>query len=94
MQLTIARAYELLLSHGVFTRDCCDKCGRLLGAVRFTDRRGWRVVQPGMPRGYRTRCDPKGRPSKEVSEPRRTACGEDPPAEGLSERRCVEKTLL
>jgi hypothetical protein len=36
MQLTIERAYELVLSHGVFARDCCDQCGRLLGAVRFT----------------------------------------------------------
>jgi hypothetical protein len=38
MQLTIERAYELVLSHGVFARDCCDKCGRLLGAVRYTRR--------------------------------------------------------
>jgi hypothetical protein len=36
MQLTIAQAYELVSSHGVFARECCDKCGRLLGAVRFT----------------------------------------------------------
>ena len=35
MQLTIERAYELVLGHGVFARDCCDKCGRLLGAIRF-----------------------------------------------------------
>jgi hypothetical protein len=36
MQLTIAQAHELVSSHGVFARECCDKCGRLLGAVRFT----------------------------------------------------------
>jgi len=36
MQLTIKRAYELVTRHGVFARDYCDKCGRLLGAVRFT----------------------------------------------------------
>jgi hypothetical protein len=36
MQLTIERAYEIVLTHDVFARDCCDKCGRLLGAVRFT----------------------------------------------------------
>jgi hypothetical protein len=36
MQLTIAQAYELVSSHSVFARECCDKCGRLLGAVRFT----------------------------------------------------------
>jgi hypothetical protein len=36
MQLTIAQAYELVSSHGVFARECCDKCGRLLEAVRFT----------------------------------------------------------
>jgi len=36
MQLTIERAYELVTSHGVFARDYCDRCGRVLGAVRFT----------------------------------------------------------
>jgi hypothetical protein len=38
MQLTIERAYELVTSHGVFARDYCDRCGRLLVAVRFTRR--------------------------------------------------------
>jgi len=28
--------YELLAKHGVFARECCDRCGRLLGAVHFT----------------------------------------------------------
>jgi hypothetical protein len=42
MQPTIERAYELVLRQGVFAWDCCDKCGRLLGAVRFT--RGMRLV--------------------------------------------------
>jgi hypothetical protein len=68
MQLTIERAYGLVLSHGVFARECCDKCGRPLGAVRFTQRgevgewccrecRGdsqWEVVRKGgRPRKYR-----------------------------------------
>jgi len=35
-QLTIERAYELVTSHGVFARDYCDRCGRVLGAVWFT----------------------------------------------------------
>ena len=38
MQLTIERAHELVASHGVFVRDYCDRCGRLLGAVRYTRR--------------------------------------------------------
>lgn len=36
MRLTIQQAYELLAKHGVFARECCDRCGQLLGAVRFT----------------------------------------------------------
>jgi hypothetical protein len=38
MKLMIARVYELANLYGVFAKDCCDKCGRLLGAVRFTRR--------------------------------------------------------
>jgi ribosomal protein L40E len=36
MLLTDRRARELLLKHGVFAREICDKCGAVLGAVRFT----------------------------------------------------------
>jgi hypothetical protein len=69
MQLTIGQAYELLAKHGVYAREACDRCGRILGAVRFT-RRGeageWcsrecrgdavrvRVHRGGRPRKYRT----------------------------------------
>ncbi len=38
MLLTIRQAYELLAKHGMFAREICDKCGRVLGAVRFTRR--------------------------------------------------------
>jgi hypothetical protein len=38
MLLTVQQAYELLAEHGVFAREICDKCGRVLGAVRFTRR--------------------------------------------------------
>jgi hypothetical protein len=34
--LTIQQAYELLARHGVYAREICDKCGVVLGAVRFT----------------------------------------------------------
>lgn len=36
MLLTVQQAYELLGKHGVFAREICDKCGAVLGAVRFT----------------------------------------------------------
>jgi hypothetical protein len=36
MLLTVQQAYELLAKHGVFAREICDKCGAVLGAVRFT----------------------------------------------------------
>jgi hypothetical protein len=38
MLLTVQQAYELLAKYGVFAREICDKCGRVLGAVRFMRR--------------------------------------------------------
>lgn len=69
MQLTIAQAYDLLARRGVFAREACDKCGQVLGAVRYA-RRGesgtWcsrecrgdserpAIRNSGRPRKYRT----------------------------------------
>jgi hypothetical protein len=36
VQLNSQQGYELLRRYGVFARECCDKCGTVLGAVRFT----------------------------------------------------------
>jgi hypothetical protein len=36
MILTTAQAYDLLGRHGVFAREACDRCGQVLGAVRWT----------------------------------------------------------
>lgn len=38
MLLTTQQSYELLAKHGCFVKECCDKCGQLLGPVRFTRR--------------------------------------------------------
>ncbi len=38
MLLTDRQARELLSKHGIFAREICDKCGAVLGAVRFTRR--------------------------------------------------------
>jgi len=35
MLLTIQNSYELLARYGFFTREICDPCGIVLGAVRF-----------------------------------------------------------
>jgi hypothetical protein len=43
MRLTNQQSYELLEKHRVFAREICDKCGTVLGAVRFT-RRGQPVT--------------------------------------------------
>ena len=34
--LAIQKSYELLANYGFFAREICDKCGIVLGAVRFT----------------------------------------------------------
>ena len=36
MLLAIQKSYELLANYGFFAREICDKCGIVLGAVRFT----------------------------------------------------------
>ena len=38
MHLTTQQSYDLLARHGAFAREICDKCGAVLGAVRFTRR--------------------------------------------------------
>src|ERR1700693_3016770 len=38
MLLTTQQSYQLLEKHGIFAREICDKCGVVLGAVRFTRR--------------------------------------------------------
>jgi len=36
VKLTEAQAYELFAKRGVFTREACEKCGQLLGWVRYS----------------------------------------------------------
>src|SRR6266480_6356113 len=36
MLLSIQKSYDLLAKYGCFAREICDKCGIVLGAVRFT----------------------------------------------------------
>src|SRR6267378_8713766 len=38
MLLATQKSYELLAKYGFFAREICDKCGIVLGAVRFTRR--------------------------------------------------------
>ena len=69
MLLTIQKSYELLARYGCFAREICDKCGIVVGAVRFTRygesqvycSRGCRgdaprspIPRPGRPRKYKT----------------------------------------
>ncbi len=36
MRLTEAQSRALLYKHGVYITEACDKCGKILGHVRFT----------------------------------------------------------
>jgi hypothetical protein len=38
MRLTTQQKRAILKKHGIFAREVCDKCGTVLGAVRFTRR--------------------------------------------------------
>src|SRR6266853_881774 len=36
MRISLTATYDLLRTHGVFAREACDRCGQVLGAVRYT----------------------------------------------------------
>lgn len=36
MKLSKEQSYDLLAKHGVYVKEACDKCGQLLGPVRYT----------------------------------------------------------
>jgi hypothetical protein len=36
MQLSEKQSYELLQKYGVYVTEACDKCAKILGAIRFT----------------------------------------------------------
>jgi hypothetical protein len=36
MRLALRQSYALLEKHGCFVCEACDKCGQILGPVRFT----------------------------------------------------------
>jgi hypothetical protein len=72
MLLTIQQGYELLANYGCFARELCDKCGIVLGAVRFTryggseaycsrecrgDAHRTATLRPGRPRKYKTESE-------------------------------------
>jgi len=48
MKITASQSRELLERFGCYVTEACDKCGRVLGPVRYT-RKDEAVVQPGMP---------------------------------------------
>jgi hypothetical protein len=72
MLLAIQKSYELLAKYGFFAREICDKCGIVLGAVRFTrygesevycsrecrgDANRSAILRPGRPRKYKTHSE-------------------------------------
>jgi hypothetical protein len=72
MLLAIEKSYELLANYGCFAREICDKCGIVLGAVRFSrygepevycscecrgDAHRSATLKPGRPRKYKTHSE-------------------------------------
>ena len=66
MLLTTQQSYDLLAKHGVFAREICDKCGTVLGAVRFTrrDEAGFWCSRECRGDGERQATRKNGRPRK------------------------------
>jgi hypothetical protein len=72
MLLAIQKSFELLANYGFFAREICDKCGIVVGAVRFTrygesevycsresrgDAERSATHRRGRPRKYKTRSE-------------------------------------
>src|ERR1700687_3703830 len=36
MRISLTATYDLLAKRGVFAREACDRCGQVLGSVRYT----------------------------------------------------------
>lgn len=66
MLLTDQQTRELLSKHRIFAREICDKCGAVLGAVRFTrkDESGVWCSRECRGDGERQKIHRGGRPSK------------------------------
>jgi hypothetical protein len=75
MLLAIQKSYELLANFGFFAREICDKCGIVLGAVRFTRHNESKVYCCRECRGDAERCAThrRGRPRKYKTERERRA---------------------
>jgi hypothetical protein len=76
MLLPIKKSYALLAKYGCFARETCDKCGIVLGAVRFTRHGELEVYCARECRGdaQRSATHRRGRPRKYKTErERRTA---------------------
>jgi hypothetical protein len=72
MRLTTAQSYEALERFGCYLTEACDKCGRMLGPVRYTrkgevgvwcsrecrgDAESTMVRKGGRPRKYKTNAE-------------------------------------
>ena len=75
MLLTIQKSYELLASYGFFAREICDKCGIVLGAVRFMRHGESKVYCSRECRGeaHRSSTHRQGRPRKYKTDRERRA---------------------
>jgi hypothetical protein len=75
MLLAIQKSYELLAKYGFFAREICDKCGNVLGAVRFTRHGKSEVYCSRKCRGdaQRSATHRRGRPRKYKTDRERRA---------------------
>jgi hypothetical protein len=75
MLLAIQKSYELLAHYGFFAREICDKCGIVLGAVRFMRHGESKVYCSRECRGdaHRSATHRRGRPRKYKTDRERRA---------------------
>ena len=84
MLLAIQKSYELLAKYGLFAREICDKCGIVLGAVRFTRRGESEVYCSRECRGDAQGLRPTGGDGRAIQDGPRTQSHKDTIAAGLS----------
>jgi hypothetical protein len=92
--LTAQQRHELFEKHGIFAREICDKCGVVLGAVRFT-----RKDEAGVWCSPECRGDGERQASRKTGRPRKFRNGEECRAAKTRQQRDyrsrlgVEKTV-
>jgi hypothetical protein len=109
MRLNTEQSRELLEKHGCYITEICDKCGRGVGAARYTrvgdgglwcsrkcrgDNPRVTIRTGGRPRKYSSREECRAAKTRQQRDYRESQCGKKPIAVWRKQRTCRRKKRL